>query len=340
VLQSEPGDYIGGGQTTQLTTDEVDFQTSVYYDGGVSFFINNFQRPYQYPIFWSLFFGGPNGQLPTVGEYEGATRYPFSYPNPGLSVGGNGAGCNIVSGRFTVYEIVVDQETSELKRFAADFEQHCEGSEPALLGAIRYNSDVPIAIKAPPKIKMVSPLNYRGCVEATSAASTSIKLSALASGDGNYQFSWASSSGLVGTGKNFEVSAALNQAVVVTLNELDLASNETRSVTRTVCAADTTPPVVKIVSPSDGSMIVSRAFQLVVEVTDTVDKNLKQFESTMGRFDYVQLSGATGRVLIPNPNAADSSQSSYIQVIARDSSGNAGYAYSFVRFARDASTGK
>jgi hypothetical protein len=28
-------------------------------------------------------------------------------------------------------------------RFAADFEQHCEGQDPALFGSVRYNSTVP-----------------------------------------------------------------------------------------------------------------------------------------------------------------------------------------------------
>ena len=55
---------------------------------------------------------------------------------------GDGRGCNQLSGRFVVVDLARNA-SNEITRFAADFEQHCEGLPPALRGSVRYNSPVP-----------------------------------------------------------------------------------------------------------------------------------------------------------------------------------------------------
>lgn len=50
-----------------------------------------------------------------------------------------------MTGRFDVLEAVYGTG-GQVLRFAADFEQHCEGMEPALFGGVRYHS----TIAAPP----------------------------------------------------------------------------------------------------------------------------------------------------------------------------------------------
>ena len=45
-----------------------------------------------------------------------------------------------MTGRFVVREIEYAGE--DVVRFAADFEQHCEDSAPALFGAVRFNSNI------------------------------------------------------------------------------------------------------------------------------------------------------------------------------------------------------
>lgn len=82
-------------------------------------------------------------QLPDKADaYEGATRYPFQSPTtPGLSVSGTGRGCNTLTGRFDVLEAVYGADGS-VQRFAANFEQHCEGGTAALRGSVRYNATV------------------------------------------------------------------------------------------------------------------------------------------------------------------------------------------------------
>jgi hypothetical protein len=54
-------------------------------------------------------------------------------------VSGAGAGCNTLRGRFDVLEIVVGGN-GKIERFAAEFEQHCEGGNAALFGSVRFNS--------------------------------------------------------------------------------------------------------------------------------------------------------------------------------------------------------
>src|SRR5262249_43833973 len=55
---------------------------------------------------WFLGFAAPNRQVLDVGSYEDTMEYPFQDPaKPGLSVGGEGLGCNTSSGKFEIKEI-------------------------------------------------------------------------------------------------------------------------------------------------------------------------------------------------------------------------------------------
>jgi hypothetical protein len=141
ILKSQPGDYVGGGRTLTLTPDDGTFGITGS-PNGVDILFNGSTH------FWDLDFAAPSNTVLAVGAYENATRFPFNSPTkPGLSVDGDGAGCNELTGRFEILELVTDS-SDDVQRFAADFEQHCEGGEPALFGVVRYNSDV--AADAPP----------------------------------------------------------------------------------------------------------------------------------------------------------------------------------------------
>jgi subtilisin len=149
ILNSEPGDYIGQGQriihgtfdgTAQLQHNSAGENINTYYFGeGLSYW-------------WHLDFGAKSGSTLAPGVYEQAIRYPFNTTQPGLSVDGDGRGCNEVTGRFVVMDLARNA-SNEITRFAADFEQHCENSPPGLRGSVRYNSQVPpsdgpVAIKS------------------------------------------------------------------------------------------------------------------------------------------------------------------------------------------------
>ena len=143
-LDSQAGDYIGGGVQQTVTPATGSFTLSRNFDNGVSVSVNTGGGT------WSLAFAAPGDATLTTGTYDNATRWPFQSPvSPGLSVSGMGRGCNTLTGRFVVREAVYDG-AGRVQAFAADFEQHCEGGAAALLGSIRVNSSVSFTPPPPP----------------------------------------------------------------------------------------------------------------------------------------------------------------------------------------------
>jgi hypothetical protein len=135
-FDSEQGDYIGQGIEQIWTTDNGVFTAT----GGDS--SNVVTVDLDGASWWHLKFSAPGSEVLQPGPYENAARWPFQSPTqPGLSVYGDGRGCNELTGRFDILELSYTTE-GEIDRFAADFGQHCEGNEPALFGFIRYNSTV------------------------------------------------------------------------------------------------------------------------------------------------------------------------------------------------------
>lgn len=131
-MNSEPGDYIGQGEIREFGSEDGTFSASVNFDNGVSINFSGDEH-------WNVDFAAPQAVPLEPGAYEGATRFPFQSPTaPGLSVSGDGRGCNTLTGRFVVLEVEYADDT--VVSFAADFEQHCEGADPALFGSVRYNS--------------------------------------------------------------------------------------------------------------------------------------------------------------------------------------------------------
>jgi hypothetical protein len=138
VLDGQPGNYIAGQRT--YTPAEVSFGVRRTYNNGVSVFVSGTD----YQDTWSLDFGAGSNTPLAVGSYYGARRFPFTSFN-GLDVSGSGRGCNELTGRFDIREVVYAADGTVL-RFAADFEQHCENVAPALFGAIRYKSTIVDAV--------------------------------------------------------------------------------------------------------------------------------------------------------------------------------------------------
>lgn len=141
-LNSEPGDYIGQGQTQMFTPATGTFSSSSAIDNVASF---SYFDTLNAGKWWHLYFASPWDTTLTPGTYLNATRWPFQADNvPGLSVSGEGRGSNGLTGQFTVLQALYDQ-SGRIVRFAADFEQHSEGAPPALFGQVRYNylADLP-----------------------------------------------------------------------------------------------------------------------------------------------------------------------------------------------------
>lgn len=332
VLASQPGDFIGAGQQRIITTADADFRVSRNFDNGVSFDINDFNKPDPQYTFWYVDFAAPANAELSVGAYEGATRYPFQASSePGLTIAGDGRGCNMNYGRFDVLEVVYDPATGDVIRFAADFEQHCESpSAPPLMGAIRFDSDVPVSIKVPPGIRVDTPLNYQGCAEATGPAGARISLTAVQGAAGNYIFNWSTSTGQKGTGDTFRVHAGLKRPVSVTLAQTDVATSETVSVNHSLCSSDTTPPLVEILKPTSGDTFVNGNIPLVVRVTDTVDKTISHYNTFVGYESTLRLTDGISRTRLPPARAVRGGTEVMVRVEAQDAHGNVGMASSWV----------
>ena len=142
VMHSEPGDFVGGGRDYLIQKSDGDFMmrphglTAGQVDGVSLFFIGQ-------TSFWLVDFNVSRLGIPLrPGVYEGGQRYPFQEPgHPGLDIAGDGRGCNMLTGKFTIIEATFDYSFSppDVLTFAAQFEQHCEGGPAALTGTLYYN---------------------------------------------------------------------------------------------------------------------------------------------------------------------------------------------------------
>ena len=156
LLVSQSGDYIGQGQT-YVTTNPADFSVS--------------------SDVWGLDIGafgfdiwaeGPGGAALTVGSYTNAERDPFNGSAPGLSIFGNGRGCNTLCGSFQIFELGTDG-SGNITHLWFTFTQYCECFMAPMTGEIRYNSQ--LAPPAPVPRTLRVPADYPTIQAAINAAS-------------------------------------------------------------------------------------------------------------------------------------------------------------------------
>ena len=254
---SEPGDYVGQGQSYNFTEKTGDFQLFSGSISGITLFYRSSGHN------WTVSMAPISGQPLVPGVYEDARRYPFhGRGNPGLSVSGDGRGSNGLTGRFVVHEAVYDVDGRVL-RFVAEFEQHSEGATPALFGTIEYN--------APPSVPGTVLAN-----DATGGTRTASVLNGPANGSLTFQptgeFIYTPSAGYLGT-DSFTYQATINGVVsdpaTVHLNvvqappvasDLLLTLAEDTSIARSLRATDPTadPLTFRIIQgPSDGVLQLS-----------------------------------------------------------------------------------
>lgn len=155
TLQSDPGDWIGGGQAFDIVYTP---QTSDFFLATVLETIGNppGQPAYvQFTLgtstsgadntFAGIDFGTDQLGIPLVpGTYSSAQRAPFASPGfAGLRISFQNRECNTLTGSFTITEAsfgidALGQHT--IQHFAASFVQHCEGSLPALYGTFYFDA--------------------------------------------------------------------------------------------------------------------------------------------------------------------------------------------------------
>lgn len=189
-LNSQPGDWVGGGVQQTFTPADGPFTVTMLASGGIQIFFHTTD----YSHFWNLQFGPPYGQKLAVGEYEGIQRFAFHSPTmPGLDVSGDGRGCNTDTGRFLVSNIAYNLDGT-LAKLAMDFEQHCEGATPALYGSVRYNSAITLA----PRFGIGNATALKGNV-GNSDANVILSLSMPSSNAVSVQYATADGTAIQGT---------------------------------------------------------------------------------------------------------------------------------------------
>ena len=190
----------GFGPPLFLTPADGSFSVFTNFDNGVSvaFFGSN--------DFFFLDLAAPNNLPLTVGTYTGATRFAFQAPTePGLEFSIDGAGCDTLTGSFTVLEAVYD--ANGVVSFDATFQQFCDGSTTPASGEIRFNAHPTVAVTAPSHINVVQNQNVHFTVTATDAQSRHVALSAsgvpagatfVDNGDNTGTFNWTPSGSQAG----------------------------------------------------------------------------------------------------------------------------------------------
>lgn len=136
------GDYITQDREWSYDTTNADITASVTADG------NRLTVGVNGDTWWDLDLVAPAGETLTAGvTYDGATRYPFQEPEaPGLSLSGDGRGCNQLSGTFTVLAAEFAADGS-VDAFEATFEQRCEHSTESVATGRVVLGDVPAPVE-------------------------------------------------------------------------------------------------------------------------------------------------------------------------------------------------
>jgi hypothetical protein len=151
TLQSEPGDFIGGGGSFDLfytpqnsTSFSAQVRRTIGPDPAELLFVLGTVTSGSDNTFALLFFGTDKLGIPIQsGFYPDAQRADFaSLGRPGLDVSFQNRGCNTLTGAFTVNQVTFSNP-STVQTFDASFVQNCEGAAPALVGTFTYNTSVP-----------------------------------------------------------------------------------------------------------------------------------------------------------------------------------------------------
>ena len=130
-----PGEYISAGQSYAYDQHNASLDFGEVGGGAVLFQL--YSPPNGITHFWTLVLQPYPGTRLDPGVYQTALRWPFQGQHPGLTLFGDGRGCNTSSGFFTVLSSTYSG--NNLIGIHATFEQHCEGGPLALTGEINVD---------------------------------------------------------------------------------------------------------------------------------------------------------------------------------------------------------
>jgi hypothetical protein len=154
-LQSQPGDFIGQGQTKDIIytpTNSTFFSTQILTGldvGGqpafLRFTLGTVTSSNTTNTFSTLDFATNQLPLPfQPGFFPNAERASFATAgHPGLDVTFQNRGSNTLTGNFTVNSVSFFTDSSNVQQIGSldvNFEQHSEGATPALFGHFVYQA--------------------------------------------------------------------------------------------------------------------------------------------------------------------------------------------------------
>ena len=140
-LQSDAGDFIGGGKSYEYTPANARLQVSA---NGASLTVTvtgdeNWRGDFQLPNTLT--------KLQT-GTYSNLTRFPFSSASTGgLSWEGEGRGCNTLTATLVIDAVTYN--ATNITGIDLHFDQHCEGAAAALHGTIHWRVNDPTQVAGP-----------------------------------------------------------------------------------------------------------------------------------------------------------------------------------------------
>jgi hypothetical protein len=144
-FSGDAGEFITQSKSYSYSTSNGDgLSVSSATGGEISVSVNAYNGDW-----WTLDIAAPASQVLAPGTYTAAHRYPFNGTGPGLSLTGDGRGCNTLTGSFTVTKAVFGPQ-GYVQAFDATFQQNCEGGTLAARGQVHI-SNPPAPPQASPK---------------------------------------------------------------------------------------------------------------------------------------------------------------------------------------------
>jgi hypothetical protein len=133
AFNSAPGDYVGGGQVESYRTPSATITLDYGTRAGFQLSVSRGDEG------WIADFAPRKGQELHIGTYRHAQRFPFQASgHPGLSIIGEGRGCNQDFGNFRIRALSING-AGNITEVAGTFVQHCESpTAPALTGSFSY----------------------------------------------------------------------------------------------------------------------------------------------------------------------------------------------------------
>ncbi len=173
----------------------------------------------------------------------------------------------------------------------------------------------------PPKINFDDELNQQGCIEAAGPDGALVSFRGENRNEQDVEYSGSASAGDYGEGVNFSTNIEVGEEILIILEITDVETGGQVSSSISVCVSDTIPPNITILAPYEGEVFVGRNMRLEVEITDSVDLDISNYEVFIGNAITANLiNGYSLLNLSKDKNIVASSKE--ITVKATDFSGN------------------